>query len=77
VNLGNPDERSVGEIAHTILELTGSTSPLEYRPLPTDDPTRRCPDITVARAEIGWEPTVATEDGLRTTIEHFRQELHL
>ena len=77
VNLGNPDERTVSEIAQTILELTGSSSLLEYRPLPTDDPTRRCPDITVARAEIGWEPKVATEDGLRTTIEHFRRELQL
>jgi len=77
INLGNPDERSVGEIAATILGLTSSSSELVYEALPTDDPTRRCPDISRAISELGWHPTVATEDGLRLTIEHFRGELGL
>ena len=75
VNLGNPDERSVGEIASLILSLTNSNSSVEYLPLPTDDPTRRCPDIAVAKRELGWEPRTMTEDGLRVTIEHFRSLL--
>jgi dTDP-glucose 4,6-dehydratase len=75
VNLGNPDERTVGEIAEAILRLTGSDSSLVYQPLPTDDPTRRCPDITRARSVLGWEPKVATEDGLTITINHFRVQL--
>lgn len=77
VNLGNPDERTIAEIATTILELTGSSSSLTYRPLPTDDPTRRCPDISAAEAELGWRPSVRTEDGLLITIEHFRNQLGL
>ena len=72
INLGNPDERSVGEIAETILRLTGSSSSIVFEPLPTDDPTRRCPDITRASELLGWRPTVPTEVGLATTIEHFR-----
>ena len=75
VNLGNPDERTVGEIAEAILRLTGSSSSLVYQPLPTDDPTRRCPDITRARSVLGWEPKVVTEDGLTITINHFRELL--
>ena len=75
VNLGNPDERSVGEIASLILSLTNSNSSVEYLPLPTDDPTRRCPDIAVAKRELGWEPKTMTEDGLGVTIEHFRSLL--
>ena len=77
VNLGNPDERTIAEIATTILELTGSSSSLTHRPLPTDDPTRRCPDISVAKAELGWRPSVRTEEGLLITIEHFRNQLGL
>ena len=75
VNLGNPEERTVGEIAEAILRLTGSSSSLVYQPLPTDDPTRRCPDITRARSVLGWEPKVVTEDGLTITINHFRELL--
>ncbi len=56
VNIGNPDERSMLELAHFVLEVTGSDSGIVFQPLPTDDPTRRCPDITLARAELGWEP---------------------
>ena len=63
VNIGNPDEYTVLELARTIIDLLGSSSTIEHRPLPTDDPTRRRPDITVARAELGWEPTTSLEDG--------------
>lgn len=77
INLGNPDERSVSEIAEAILRLTGSNSSLEYLPLPTDDPTRRCPDITRAREILGWEPKMATDDGLMITIDHFRTLLEV
>ncbi|MCL7462261.1 UDP-glucuronic acid decarboxylase family protein [Pseudomonas sp. NW5] len=72
VNLGNPGEFSMRELAHEVLELTGSASTLEYRPLPADDPRQRQPDIALARARLGWEPTVALREGLIRTIEHFR-----
>ena len=72
INLGNPDERTVLEIAETILALTGSSSEIVHRPLPTDDPTRRCPDITRAIDQLGWRPSISTEDGLNVTIDHFR-----
>ncbi len=72
INLGNPEERTVRELAEEILRLTDSKSEIEYRPLPVDDPTRRCPDITRARETLGWEPKVSLEDGLRETIGYFR-----
>ncbi len=59
VNIGNPDEYTVLELAHTVVELLGSSSPIVHRPLPVDDPTRRRPDISMARAALGWEPTTA------------------
>jgi dTDP-glucose 4,6-dehydratase len=71
VNIGNPDELTVLELAHAVLALTGSSSTVVYEPLPTDDPTRRRPDITLARRELGWEPVVALEEGLRRTAEFF------
>jgi len=71
VNLGNPDERSVIELARLVLEVTGSASTLVFEDLPTDDPTRRCPDITVAMTELGWEPEVSLKDGLARTTEYF------
>jgi UDP-glucuronate decarboxylase len=71
VNLGNPHEIPVRELAERIVRLTGSASSIEYRPLPQDDPTQRCPDITLARGLLGWEPTVALEQGLRHTIDYF------
>ena len=77
INLGNPDERTVLEIAETILELTGSSSTIEHLALPKDDPTRRCPDITRAIEQLGWRPTVKTEDGLRVTINHVAELLGL
>jgi len=73
VNLGNPDERSIRELAEEVLRLTGSKSKIEYRPLPADDPTRRCPDIGLAKRALGWEPTVKLEDGLKETITYFRR----
>jgi dTDP-glucose 4,6-dehydratase len=71
VNIGNPTELTVLELAHAVLALTGSSSPIVYEPLPTDDPTRRRPDIALARRELGWEPVVPLEEGLRRTAEFF------
>jgi UDP-glucuronate decarboxylase len=71
VNMGNPHEISVRELAERIVRLTNSTSTIDYRPLPQDDPTQRCPDITLARNLLGWQPTVALEDGLQRTIVYF------
>ena len=75
VNLGNPHEIPVAELAARILRLTGSSSTIEYRPLPEDDPTQRCPDIALAKKLIGWQPAVALEDGLTHTIDYFRDLL--
>ncbi len=71
VNLGNPHEIPVRELAERIIRLTGSRSTITYRPLPQDDPTQRCPDITLARKLLEWEPTVALDDGLQRTIAYF------
>ena len=73
VNLGNPQEITIGELAQRIVALTGSRSEIVRQPLPTDDPVRRWPDIGRARRLLGWEPRVAVEDGLRSTIEYFRR----
>ncbi|MBS2034765.1 SDR family oxidoreductase [bacterium] len=75
VNLGNPHEMSVKEIAEKVLELSASRSQIAYRPLPQDDPTRRCPDIQRARGWLGWEPEVSVEKGLAATIDYFRGQL--
>jgi dTDP-glucose 4,6-dehydratase len=74
VNLGNPREMTILEFAEQIRRLTGSHSPIEFRPLPEDDPRQRCPDIGKARAALGWEPRVTLEEGLRLTVEYFRCE---
>ncbi len=74
VNLGNPDECTVRQLADLVLRLTGSPSPLELRPLPEDDPRVRQPDIARARALLGWSPRVALEEGLGRTIEFFRRQ---
>jgi len=71
VNLGNPVEVTVLELAERIIALTGSRSRLVRKPMPTDDPTRRCPDISLAREQLDWEPRVALDDGLRRTIAWF------
>lgn len=75
VNLGNPQEMSLLELAKKIVILSGSSSPIVFTPLPVDDPKVRQPDITRARTLLGWEPTVDLEEGLRRTIEWFRQRL--
>lgn len=72
VNIGNPCEFTMLELAQKIIALTGSRSRLVFRDLPLDDPRQRQPDISLARSELGWEPSVALEDGLRRSIEHFR-----
>ena len=73
VNMGNPHEMSVLEIAGMIIELSGSGSELVHEPLPQDDPRRRCPDITRAREVLGWEPRVSTREGLEKTLGWFAQ----
>jgi dTDP-glucose 4,6-dehydratase len=75
VNIGNPQEMTLLELAKRILRLTGSQSPIVFRPLPEDDPKVRQPDITRARRLLAWEPRVDTDEGLRVTIEWFRQRL--
>ena len=75
VNIGNPHELTIKQIAETIIRMTGSKSQLVYRPLPEDDPKVRRPDITKARTLLGWEPKVALEDGLARTIEYFRKKV--
>jgi dTDP-glucose 4,6-dehydratase len=75
VNIGNPQEMTLLELAKRILRLTGSRSPIVFRPLPEDDPKVRQPDITRARRLLGWEPRVDTDEGLRLTVEWFRQRL--
>jgi UDP-glucuronate decarboxylase len=72
LNLGNPEETTIAEIAAMVCALTGSPSTVEQLPLPADDPVRRCPDISRARALLGWSPTVSLDDGLRRTIDFFR-----
>jgi dTDP-glucose 4,6-dehydratase len=74
VNIGNPDERSMLELAHLVLDITGSSSEITYEPLPIDDPTRRCPDITLARTALGWEPTMELREGIERTIEYFERK---
>ena len=74
-NIGNPEERTVGELAQRILRLTDSRSEVETRPLPEDDPQVRCPDIGRARRHLGWEPQVEIDEGLRQTIDYFRKIL--
>jgi UDP-glucuronate decarboxylase len=75
VNLGNPVETSVAELAELIIALTGSHSEIVYRPLPVDDPVQRCPDITQAQSVLGWQPRTALIDGLTRTIAYFDQLL--
>ena len=73
VNLGNPVEITILEFARRIQSLTGTSAPVEHRPLPQDDPKQRKPDISKARRVLGWEPRVALEEGLRMTIEYFQR----
>jgi len=75
VNLGNPAEFTMLELANKVLALAGSDGPIEHRPLPPDDPVRRRPDIGLARELLGWEPTVPLDEGLSRTVGYFRQAL--
>lgn len=71
VNVGNPGEFTILELAEKIIDLTESRSELIFKPLPSDDPTQRCPDIAIAREKLGWEPKIELEDGLKKTIAYF------
>jgi UDP-glucuronate decarboxylase len=75
MNLGNPDEFTIAELAEKVPKLTNSKSDLVYRPLPSDDPRQRKPDITYAQKTINWQPRVPLEDGLLRTIEYFDELL--
>jgi UDP-glucuronate decarboxylase len=75
VNLGNPGEFTVLELAKKVIEMTGSQSRLEFRPLPSDDPRQRQPDITLARSELDWGPKISLEEGLRRTVDYFARLL--
>jgi UDP-glucuronate decarboxylase len=75
VNVGNPSERTIKDLAELTIKLTNSRSKLRYETLPVDDPTRRCPDISKAKQLLGWEPQVDIEHGLSRTIEYFREYL--
>jgi dTDP-glucose 4,6-dehydratase len=77
INIGNPEEFMVIELAKLVLELTDSDSAVEHRPMPVDDPTQRRPDITLARTRLGWSPTTPLRDGLPRVIEYFRGRLEL
>jgi UDP-glucuronate decarboxylase len=71
VNLGNPNEFTILELAQKVISITGSASNIEYKPLPEDDPVRRQPDISLAREHLKWEPMTQLEVGLKRTIEYF------
>jgi UDP-glucuronate decarboxylase len=75
INLGNPAEVTIRELAQAVIRLTNSNSRIESKPLPSDDPERRRPDISLARERLGWQPTTKLEDGLRKTIEYFAKRL--
>ena len=76
VNLGNPGEFTIRELAEKTVEMTGSKSDIQYLPLPQDDPKQRCPDISKAQQELGWQPSVALDAGLAQTINWFREDLN-
>lgn len=75
VNLGNPEEYSMLELAQMVLELTNSKSKLVYKPLPSDDPRQRKPDITIATEKLGWKPQIKVRDGITKTIQYFEKDL--
>ena len=72
VNLGNPEEFTVADFARLVLRLTGAHGPVVHKPLPVDDPTRRCPVIARATQSLGWRPEISVEEGVRRTIDWFR-----
>jgi dTDP-glucose 4,6-dehydratase len=75
VNIGNPDERTIMDLVQTILDMTGSRSSVEYRPLPMNDPKVRQPDISLAKIKLGWEPKIGLEEGLKITIDWFKKKV--
>jgi UDP-glucuronate decarboxylase len=75
LNLGNPEERTILELAEIILKLTQSSATIEHKPLPSDDPIRRCPDISNVKEKIHWMPTIGLEQGLQKTIDYFKEKL--
>ncbi len=75
INVGNPVEYTMLELAETILRLTKGSSKLRFEPLPSDDPKQRQPDISLAKAVLGWEPKIKLDDGLKETIAYFRAVL--
>ena len=75
VNIGNPNEFSILELANTVIALTGSSSKIVYLPLPEDDPLQRRPNIDLAKERLGWEPKTQLEKGLERTIEYFRNHI--
>ncbi len=72
INLGNPGEFTIRELAEKVIDMVGANSKIIFEPLPEDDPTQRKPDITQAKAELGWEPGITLDEGLKPTIEYFR-----
>ena len=72
INIGNPNEFTMSELADLVTEIVGSNAGVEYRPLPSDDPTQRQPDIALARSTLRWQPTIELREGLIATVEHFR-----
>jgi dTDP-glucose 4,6-dehydratase len=74
VNIGSPEEHTVLELAELVLEITGSHAPVEFDPLPVDDPVRRCPDIALAQRVLGWQPEVPLRDGLARTVDWFQRQ---
>jgi len=77
VNIGNPGEFTIRQLAERVIDLTGSKSQLVHRPLPQDDPKQRQPDISMARDKLGWEPTVNLDEGLKPTIAYFEEEIRV
>ncbi len=75
INLGNPNEMTILELAEKVLSLVGGKSRLQFKPLPSDDPRQRQPDITLAKSQLDWAPRVSLDDGLRKTIDYFRETL--
>jgi UDP-glucuronate decarboxylase len=75
VNLGNPEEFTILALAKKIIAMTGSRSKIVFKPLPSDDPTQRQPDIGLAKQKLGWQPKVTVDEGFKTTIDYFKKEL--
>lgn len=75
VNIGNPDEITIGEFAEEIIRLTGTAQKVVYKPLPQDDPKQRRPDISVAKKVLGWEPKYSRAEGLKPTYEYFKKKI--